>query len=151
MEVAMSSKKVIGLSIAGLLVIGLVATIGGLQGQTPQTNTRFGVGQVAYVDSFVLTVDSENRSAPFPVPQGFTGHLYVHCGGNQQAIFAVGSDGNGQFNASGGFSVVAQKSLGMGNARLAAVTTGPQNRTWQITDLPSGQRRVTVALFGGTL
>lgn len=145
------NKKYAAISVAIVALVLFATGMSDVIAQTAATRAILGANKVAVVDSFVLKIDSERRSAPFPAPKGFTGHMYVHCGGDQQAIFAVAADGNGQFAGGGGFFVSVHQSPRMGNPRLAAVTTNPSGGTWQIVGLPGGQTRVTVALVGGTL
>ncbi len=65
-----------------------------------------GFGPVGVTESFSLGAGPGDFSDPFPVPSGFTGHVYVHgVGGNHQAVFVVGSDGNTQPWPPGGFVI----------------------------------------------
>src|SRR4051794_1983583 len=91
----------------------------------------FGTANVGWLDSFRLEVGGELTSQPFNVPGGFTGHLYVHgIGGNEQAIFAVGSDGNANFSG-GGFVAKLQHNL-MPDVQLEQVAPF----IWRFVKLP---------------
>lgn len=93
----------------------------------------FGSANVGWIDSFVLEVGAERFSQNFRVPSGFSGHVYIHgVGGNQQAIFAVGSDGNGQFTPNGGFLVKEQHNE-MPDVMIEQVAA----LTWRIAKLPA--------------
>ena len=100
-------------------------------------------GRVGVLESFVLTVDASG-SAPFPVPQGFVGHLYVHAGGNRQAIFEVGSDGNAVFTPNGGF-VKKVNHNEMATVELQAVAGHMQ---WRFILLPERTTKISVAMVG---
>jgi len=53
-------------------------------------------GTNGVTESSALPVGAGDISNPFKVPQGFTGHVYIHgIGGDHTAIFEVGSDGDG--------------------------------------------------------
>jgi hypothetical protein len=74
----------------------------------------------------------------------FTGHVYVHgVGGNQQAVFLVGSDGNAQFTGDGGFLI------NVGSVNMPLTTINYVNpRLWSISGVPT-DGKITVTLIGG--
>ena len=104
-------------------------------------------GPVGVTESFSLRVGPGDRSDPFPVPPGFTGHVYVHgVGGNHMAVFVVGSDGNAQFAGGGGFLQRVQQNQ-MPNVTLEQVAP----LRWAVIDLPSfgaPGTRIAVGLVG---
>src|SRR3954465_12452480 len=104
-------------------------------------------GPTGVNESFSLGIGPGDFSEPFAVPSGFTGHVYIHgVGGNQMAVFVVGSDGDGELWGSGGFvERIGQHE--MPNVTIKKIGT----RVWQITDFPSfgsAGAKIAVALVG---
>ncbi len=83
-------------------------------------------------------------SDTFEAPSMFTGHVFVlGSGGDQQAVFLVGSDGNANF-VGGGFKNRVAKSPNMSDVDIEQ--TGV--RRWRMINAPDGL--IKIALVGAT-
>src|SRR4051812_20693247 len=98
-------KSALWVPILPALVCRLRLAINTCSIQESQTRRHYmAFGPTGVNESFLLGIGSGDVSEPFAVPAGFTGHVYVHgVGGNQMAVFVVGSDGDAELWGNGGF------------------------------------------------
>jgi hypothetical protein len=130
-----------------LLLIGMFAfgTNAFAQATTDQATAT--VDKELVNTGMTLAVGAGDYSDTFHVKAGFTGHVYIHgYGGNQQAVFLVGSDGDANFVGSGGVSTRLFH-YEMKDVRIEYV----EKLTWRIAGIPQfggAHSKVTVGLVG---
>jgi hypothetical protein len=91
------------------------------------------INKTTWVSSHQLKIAGA-KAGPFWVPKSFSGFVIIHGpGGNNQKVFVVGSDGNGQFSGEGGF---VQEVGGSHLPDATLIQAGPQ--MWSFSGLPDG-------------
>lgn len=83
--------------------------------------------------SYSLPIEAGGVSESFRVPGGFTGHVYMQLGGNQQIVFAVSSDGNSYFVEGGGTKIDILRHEVPGEVEIKYIN---DNHRWRVEALP---------------